>query len=53
MRILLPAEAKTITLTDNKGQTITGVKSSWDASSKTLFLSFDNSPDGVKVNLGW
>jgi hypothetical protein len=53
MRILLPAEAKIITVADNKGQTITGVKSSWDASSNTLFLSFDNSPDGVKVSLGW
>ncbi|NNU34128.1 hypothetical protein HK413_08185 [Mucilaginibacter sp. S1162] len=53
MRILLPAQAKNITLTDSKGQTITDVKSLWDVSSKTLFLSFDNSPDGIKVSLGW
>jgi hypothetical protein len=53
MRVLLPAEAKQITLTDSKGQAISNVKSSWDASSKTLYLGFDNSPDGINVNLTW
>jgi len=53
MRILLPAEAKKITVTDSKGQPITNIDSSWDASSKTLYLGFENSPEGVKVSLGW
>lgn len=53
MRVLLPAQPKTTTVTDNTGQTISDVKSSWDASSNTLFLGFANSPDGVKVDLKW
>ncbi|TSJ43703.1 hypothetical protein FO440_05805 [Mucilaginibacter corticis] len=52
-RVLLPAKAKQITLTDSKGQTITNVQSSWDASSNTLFLGYDNSPDGIHVSLSW
>lgn len=52
-RILLPAQAKTIKVTDNMGQIITDTKSSWDPSSNTLYLGFANSPDGIKVDLKW
>ena len=52
MRVLLPAAPKETTVTDNKGQPIT-VNSSWDESSHTCFLGFDNSPDGIKVSLKW
>src|ERR1700761_3781677 len=52
-RVLLPSQPKTITVTDNNGQTITDVKSSWDASSNTEYLGFANSPDGIKVELKW
>lgn len=47
MRVLLPAEPKEV-VTGNKE-----VVKSWDASSHTLYLGFDNSPDGVKVNIKW
>jgi hypothetical protein len=53
MRILLPAQAKKITVTDSKGQTITDVQSSWDTSSHTLYLGYENSPDGVNVSISW
>lgn len=53
MRILLPAAAKNIVVTDAKGQVITDVQSSWDASSKTLFLGYANSPEGIHVNINW
>jgi len=53
MRILLPAPAKKVVVTDDKGQVITDVQSSWDASSKTLFLGYANSPDGIHVSIGW
>lgn len=53
MRILLPAAAKKVVLTDDKGGVITDVQSSWDASSKTLFLGYVNSPDGIHVSIGW
>jgi len=53
MRVLMPAKAKQITLTDSKGQAITNVQSSWDESSNTLYLGYDNSPDGIHVSLSW
>jgi hypothetical protein len=53
VRVLLPAKPARITLTNSKGQAIADIKSSWDTSSNTLFLGFENSPDGIKVNLKW
>ncbi|MEO5995502.1 MAG: hypothetical protein ABIN89_02305 [Chitinophagaceae bacterium] len=53
VRILLPAEPKSATLTDSKGEKLTGVKSSWDADSHTYYLGFDNSPEGTKVEITW
>jgi hypothetical protein len=53
MRILLPKAPRETTLTDDKGQKLTDVKSCWDAVSSTYYLSFDNSPDGTTVNLKW
>ena len=53
MRILLPQQPKTIQLTDSAGQALTDVKSSWDATSRTCYLSFENSPDGTTVTLAW
>jgi hypothetical protein len=52
-RILLPGQPKQIIITDSKGQNITDVKTSWDTSSKTLYLGFANSPDGITVELKW
>ena len=53
MRVLLPAKPKNVSITNNKGEKINEVKTSWDASSKTCYLSFDNNPDGVKVAITW
>ncbi|MDP4283836.1 MAG: hypothetical protein Q8891_05400 [Bacteroidota bacterium] len=53
LRILVPKEPKSITLTDNKGLEISGTNESWDNESGTYFLSFDNNPDGIKVKLNW
>jgi len=53
MRILLPEAPKETTLTDSKGEKLTDVKSSWDAASKTYYLSFANNPDGTNVRLSW
>lgn len=53
MRILLPtAPARTI-VTETGGQMLTDVQNTWDPSSKTCFLSFENHPDGVKVEFHW
>jgi hypothetical protein len=53
MRILLPSEPTSSTLTDSNGQKLADVKSSWDAATHTLFLGFENSPDGTKVEINW
>ena len=53
VRVLLPSQPKDIKVSDSKGQKITDVKTSWDASSSTLYLGFANSPDGIKVDLKW
>lgn len=53
LRILLPAEPKKIVLTDSKNEKLTDVKSSWDEPSHTSYLSFENSPDGTKVEINW
>ncbi len=53
MRVLLPAEPKQITVTNEKGESIPDVKTSWDESSKTSFLSFENNPEGIKVKIKW
>ena len=53
MRVLLPAEPNRITVTDAKGKPVTDVRSSWDVSSKTSFLQFENNPEGIRVKLEW
>jgi hypothetical protein len=53
MRVLLPAQPKVTKVTDSKGQQLTDVKTSWDASSNTVYLGFANDPAGIKVELSW
>jgi hypothetical protein len=53
MRVFLPAGPKNISVKDAAGNTITDVQSSWDKSSNTLYLGFENNPDGINVQLGW
>lgn len=51
MRILLPSKPTQTKVSSNNGKEITDVQSSWDEPSKTLYLGFANSPDGIKVNI--
>jgi hypothetical protein len=53
MRVLLPAAPEKIMITNSKGEPVKDVQSAWDAASGTCYLSFDNSPDGIKVELNW
>jgi len=53
MRVLLPAAPAQTVLTNTKGEKITDVQSSWDETSHTCYINFDNSPDGIKVELSW
>jgi hypothetical protein len=52
MRVLLPGKPGKIEVTDAEGKTIKS-DTAWHESSKTYFLKFENSPEGVRVNLSW
>lgn len=52
MRVLLPEKADKIEVTDTAGKLLES-NTSWDAASKTCFLSFENNPEGVHVKLSW
>jgi len=51
MRVYLTKEPKSIVVKDAKDVEIKDFKSSWDKSSKTCWLSFENSPESVKVEI--
>lgn len=53
MRILLPKEPVKISLVNDEGQAQAPIKKSWDAASKTYYLSFQNEPEGTKVSITW
>jgi len=53
MRVLLPSQQVKTEILNNKEEKMSDVETSWDEASKTLYLSFDNSPDGVQVKIGW
>lgn len=52
MRVLLPAKAKKVEVTTAAGHEMES-KALWDEASKTYFLSFENSPEGVNVKFTW
>jgi hypothetical protein len=52
MRVLLPVKATDVKITNAAGNAVTAT-TSWDEFSKTYFLSFENSPEGVFIHLGW
>ena len=53
MRILLPSKPTSFRISNSKDEEITLLKSSWDIGSGTLYLRFENDPDGIDVNINW
>ena len=53
MRVLLPKAPQHIKITDSQGVTMAHAESSWHEESKTVWMKFDNSPDGVQVHFDW
>lgn len=49
MRVRLPKRPKSVKITKGASQN----SSRWDQRSRTLWLSFENHPDGVEVTLNW
>jgi len=52
MRVLIPGKPDKIELTNKAGAAVQAI-TTWDAPSKTCFLSFENDPDGVQVKMSW
>jgi len=52
MRILLPEEPTTCKVMHNTGKPVDH-EFSWDNESGTVFLKFENDPDGIAVQLEW
>lgn len=52
MRILLPSVPSHVIVKNSGGETMVNTQHSWDAASHTLLLEFDNSSDGVNVEIG-
>ncbi len=53
MRVLLPAEPSKCDIENQTGEMPENTSWEWDEKSKTCLLKFDNSPDGIEVNLSW
>lgn len=52
MRVLLPGQPESIEVSNMAGEPLKA-EDSWDESSKTSFLRFENNPEGVLVKLTW
>jgi hypothetical protein len=53
MRVLLPSKPVKTVVTGSNGEALSALESGWDERSKTCLVSFENSPDGVKVKFQW
>ncbi len=53
MRILLPARPTNCIMKDVEVSNATNGSWNWDEKSKTCFVTFDNMPTGIKVELDW
>ena len=51
MRVLLPKQPKECIITNADGSPAGDIKWEWHESSKTVLISFENNPNGVKVQL--
>lgn len=52
MCVLLPAEPRTVKVTNAQGES-QACRQRWEKGSRVLHLSFENHPDGIRVELSW
>lgn len=53
MRILLPSQPKGCTLTNTDGTPAASSRWQWDSNSNTVWITFDNNPDGVNIKIDY
>ena len=52
-RVYLPQKPKDVKVKNPAGELITAAEYSWDATSNTCLVKFENDPDGVTVEMEW
>ena len=52
-RILLPKAPKKVIVKDHTGEIISSSEYTWDKLSKTCLVRFENSPEGIAVEINW
>ena len=52
-RVLLPKKPKEVKVKNTDGEIMTASEYSWDETSKTCLVKFENNPNGVTVELKW
>ena len=52
-RIILPQKPKNVVIKNAAGNVINGSENSWDESSHTCAVKFENDPEGVTVEFNW
>jgi hypothetical protein len=52
-RILLPKKPKEVTVKNAVGEVISVAEHSWDETSSTCLVKFENDPDGITVEIKW
>jgi len=53
MRVVLPVKPQDTSVSGKDGDAMPDITKSWDDKSKTLFLRFENAPEGVRVKIQW
>lgn len=53
IRVLLPVAPAKCMVSDRQGNELTEAAWEWDGESRTVLLTFENSPEGVNVELSW
>ncbi|HBX20896.1 MAG TPA: hypothetical protein DEF88_10665 [Porphyromonadaceae bacterium] len=53
MRVLLPVQPKECNISDNSRNKLTDFEWSWDETSKTVLLTFENNPEGIEAEFKW
>ncbi|GEM_PF-4339812 len=52
-RVLLPKKPTEVTVKNTVDEVISAAEHSWDETSNTCLVKFENDPDGITVEIKW
>lgn len=53
MRVFLPSEPEKVNIMGKEGNLVKPLGSNWDENSRTYYLHFENSPEGIDMEFKW